>query len=124
MDDGDRRLLKGLMREWSMFVGRAEQVVLISLLSTGDARGISSILRVCWFVVKDVAIAGCTSICFELCCLIVGESFFPAYMYPAERCALNGKVKVMLLTMCSQLMSCTRLHSEKDVSETQHQRRA
>ena len=31
--------------------------------------------------------AVCTSICFELCCLIVGESFFSAY--PAERCALN-----------------------------------
>ena len=106
-----------------MFVGRAEQVVMISLLSTGDARGINSLLWVCtWYVVKDVAAAACTSICFELCCLIVGESFFPAH--PAERCALNGKVKVMLLTMCSQLMSCTRLHSEKDTSETQYQSRA
>ena len=33
-----------------------------------------------------VAATVCTSICFELCCLIVGESFFPAH--PAERCAL------------------------------------
>ena len=105
-----------------MFEGRAEQVALISLLSTGDARGINSLLCVYWLVVKDAAIAGCTSICFELCCLIVGESFFPAY--PAERCALNGKVRVMLLTMYSQLVSCTRLHSEKDVSETHHQSRA
>ena len=87
-----------------MFEGRAAQVGLISLLSTDEARGISSILRVCWFVVKDVAIAGCTSICFELCCLIVGESLFPAY--PAERCALNGKVKVMLLTMLFAIESC------------------
>ena len=39
-----------------------------------------------WVVVKDLAAAVCTYICFELCCLIVGESFFPAY--PAERCAL------------------------------------
>ena len=73
-----------------MFEGRVEQVVLTSLLSTGDARGINSLLCVCWLVVKDVAAAGCTSICFELCCLIVGESFFPAY--PAERSALNVDV--------------------------------
>ena len=105
-----------------MFEGRAAQVDLISLLSTGEARGANSILRVYWICVKNVAATVCASIYFELCCLIVGESFFPAY--PAERCALNGKVKVMLLTMCSQLMSCTRLHSEKDVSETQHQSRA
>ena len=64
----------------------------------------------------------CTYLYFELRCFIVGEFFFPAY--PAERCALNGKVKVMVLTMCSQLMSCTRLHSEKDISETQYQSRA
>ena len=58
----------------------------------------------------------CTYLCFKLYCLIVGESFFP--VYPAERCALNGKVKVMLLKMCSKLMSVqsSRRHSEKDVS--------
>ena len=43
-------------KRWKMFEGRAEQVVLISLLSTGDARGTNSLLWVCWFVVKDVAI--------------------------------------------------------------------
>ena len=36
-----------------------------------------------------------TSICFELCCLIVGESFFQS-TYPAERFMLNGKVTVVL----------------------------
>ena len=34
---------------------------------------------------------------FELCCLVVGE-FFPAH--PAKRFVLNGKVKVMLTTVC------------------------
>ena len=48
----------------------------VSSFSFGDARGINSLLCVCWLVVKDVAIAGCTSICFELCCLIDGEFFF------------------------------------------------
>ena len=105
-----------------MFVGRAEQVVLISLLSTGDARGISSLLCVCWLVVKDAAIAGCTSICFELCCLILGESFFPAY--PAERCALNGKVKVMLLTMCSQLKSVQSIDGTRKRTYLRHSTRA
>ena len=36
----------------------------------------------------------CTYLYFELFCLIVGESLFP--VYPAERCALNGKVTVVL----------------------------
>ena len=35
---------------------RGPRVVLISLLSTGDARGANSLLWVCGFVVKDVAI--------------------------------------------------------------------
>ena len=39
-----------------MFEGRAEQVVMFSLLSTGDARGTNSLLWVWWRVVKDVAI--------------------------------------------------------------------
>ena len=47
---------------------------------------------------KDEAIAVCTSIYVELCCLIVGENF-PAH--PAERFVLNGKVKVMLTKVCS-----------------------
>ena len=64
----------------------------------------------CIFCVKDVAVAGCTSICFVLCCLIVGESFFPAY--PAERWALNGKVKVMLLTILAyDVFAIDELHS-------------
>ena len=59
-----------------MFEGRAEQVDLISLLSTGEARGATnSLLRVYWICVKDVAAAVCTSIYFELCCLITGEFF-------------------------------------------------
>ena len=41
---------------WKMFEGRAEQVVMFSLLSTGDARGANSLLWVWWLVVKDVAI--------------------------------------------------------------------
>ena len=42
----------------------------------------------------------CASIYFELCCLIVDETFFPAH--PAERFALNGEVKVVLTKVCSQ----------------------
>ena len=105
-----------------MLEGRAEQVGLISLLSTGDARGTNSLLWVCWLVVKDVAIAGCTSICFELCCRIVGKSFFPAY--PAERCALNGKVRVMLLTMCSQLVSVQSSDGTRKRAYLRHSTRA
>ena len=44
--------------------------------------------------VAYVATAWCTMICFELCCLIVGE-IFP--VYPAERCVLNGKVTLVLI---------------------------
>ena len=47
--------------------------------------------------VTYVATAWCTMICFELFCPVVGEILFP--VYPAERFVLNGKVKVMLLTM-------------------------
>ena len=64
-----------------MFEGRAAQVDLISLLSTGEARGgkldTASVLDLC---------EECSSNCmciyvsifmyFELCCLIVGETFF------------------------------------------------
>ena len=46
-------------------------------------------------VVTYVATAWCTMTCFELCCLIVGEFFFP--VYPAERCVLNGKVTLVLI---------------------------
>ena len=60
-----------------MFEGRAVQVVLISLLSTDEARGANSICAsVFGFVVMYVAAAGCAAFCFELCCLIVGEFFF------------------------------------------------
>ena len=33
------------------------------------------------------------------CAVSLSVKFFPAY--PAERCALNGKVRVMLTTVCS-----------------------
>ena len=85
-----------------MFEGRAEQVDLISLLSTGEARGseggklvTASVLDLC---------EGCSSICvhiyFELRCLIVGEIYF---FQPTQLSGfvLNGKVKVMLITICS-----------------------
>ena len=65
-----------LEKRWKMFEGRAVQVVLISLLSTDEARGANSIQCECFgFVVMYVAAAGCAAICFELCCLIVGEIF-------------------------------------------------
>ena len=38
-----------------MFEGRAAQVDLISLLSTGEARGANSLLSMCLICVKDVA---------------------------------------------------------------------
>ena len=60
-----------------MFEGRAAQVGLISLLSTGDARGTNSSLSMCLICVKNVAADAFASIYFELCCLIVGE-FFPS----------------------------------------------
>ena len=51
---------------------------------------------------RNVAAAVGTKFCFKLCCLIVGEMFFP--VHPAERFVLNGKVKVMstlmLTTVC------------------------
>ena len=81
-----------------MFEGRAEQVDLISLLSTGEARGANPILRVYWICVKNVA-AAVVRIYFELCCLIVGVTFFQPTQLSG--CVLNGKVKVMLITMCS-----------------------
>ena len=105
-----------------MLEGRAEQVVLISPLSTGDARGTNSLLWVTccegYGNMLDVHLSALS------CAVSLSVNLFFSSVYPAERCALNGKVKVMLLTMCSQLMSCTRLHSEKDTSETQYQSRA
>ena len=47
--------------EIPMFEGRAAQVDLISLLSTGEARGANSILRVYWICVKNVPAAVFTS---------------------------------------------------------------
>ena len=46
---------------------------------------------------KDVA-AAVVRIYFELCCLIVGETFFQPTQLSGF--VLNGKVKVMLITMC------------------------
>ena len=47
---------------------------------------------------KNVA-AVCVHIYFELCCLIVGEIVFQPTQLSGF--VLNGKVKVMLITMCS-----------------------
>ena len=76
-----------------MFEGRAAKVVLISLLSTSEARGINSLLWVCLICVKDVA-AGVVHLLALSFAVSLSVNFFPAY--PAERCALNGKVKVVL----------------------------
>ena len=51
---------------------------------------------------KDMAAVGCTS-APSCACLIVGEIFS---VYPAERFVLNGKVKVMLLTMLFAIEGC------------------
>ena len=65
-----------LEKRWKMFEGRAVQVVLISLLSTDEARGANSIQFECFgFVVMCVAATGCAAFCFGLCCLIVVEIF-------------------------------------------------
>ena len=45
-----------------MFEGRAAQVGLISLLSTGDARGTNSSLSMCLICVMDVAAVCCVHI--------------------------------------------------------------
>ena len=84
----------------------------------------ASVLICCEGCSSYVAAAVCTSICFELCRLIVGESFFPAH--PAERCALhvNGKVKVMLLTMCSQLISVQSSDGTRKRTHLRHSTRA
>ena len=61
-------------------------LILISLLSTGEARGANSLLRVYWICMKDVAASLFTSTLS--CAVSLSVNFFPAY--PAERCALNG----------------------------------
>ena len=43
------------VRDAAMFEGRAAQVDLISLLSTGEARGENSLLSMCLICVKDMA---------------------------------------------------------------------
>ena len=43
------------VRDAAMFEGRAAQVDLISLLSTGGARGANSLLSMCLICVKDMA---------------------------------------------------------------------
>ena len=48
-------------RNVAIIEGRAAKADLISLLSTGEARGANSLLWVCWICVKDEAAAGCTS---------------------------------------------------------------
>ncbi len=59
------------------------------------------------------------------CTVTLSVKNFPAYL--AERCVLNGKVTVMLITMCSLLKSTRaveRRHSGKGVSERHHPSRA
>ena len=76
-----------------MFEGRAAQVDMISLLSTGEARGANSLLSMCMICVKNVA-ADVVHLPALSSAVSLSVNFFPAY--PAERCALNGKVKVVL----------------------------
>ena len=78
-----------------MFEGRASKAVLISLLSTGNslARGANSLLSTCLICVRDVA-ADVVHLSTLSSAVSLSVNFFPAY--PAERCALNGKVKVVL----------------------------
>ena len=84
-----------------MFEGRAAQAVLISLLSTDEARGINSFTASVSICVKDAA-AGCTS---ALSCAVSSSvRFFP--VYPAERCVLNGKVTVVLKGVSVVVMNC------------------
>ena len=66
------RLCSGVVLEkrWKMFESRTAQVVLILLLSTGEARGMNSLPDSC-----PTFNAGVLCICFELYCLIVGEIF-------------------------------------------------
>ena len=52
----------------------------------------------CLICVKDVA-AAVVCIYFELFCLIVGETFFQPTQLSGF--VLNGKVKVILITICS-----------------------
>ena len=54
------RLCSGVILEkrWKMFEGRAAQVDLILLLSTGEARGINSPLLVCWIGLLYEAVSG------------------------------------------------------------------
>ena len=65
---------------------------------------------------KDVA-AAVVRIYFELCCLIVGETFFQPTQLSSF--VLNGKVKVMLITMCSLLKS---VQSKDDTRERTYPR--
>ena len=77
-----------------MFEGRAAKVVLISLLSTSEARGINSLLWLGLICVKDVAAGVVHLPALSSAVSLSVNCFFPAY--PAERCALNGKVRVVL----------------------------
>ena len=83
-----------------MFEGRAEQVDLISLLSTGEARGANSLLRVYWICVRDVAASLFTSTLSCAVSLSVKLFFQPTQL---SSFVLNGKVRVMLITctICS-----------------------
>ncbi len=72
------RLCSGVVLEkrWKMFESRAAQVVLILLLSTGEARGMNSLPDVqCGCLDLCEGCSNWLCICFELYCLIVGEIF-------------------------------------------------
>ena len=106
-----------------MFEGRAEQVDLISLLSTGEARGANSLLWMCLICVKDVA-AAVVRIYFELCCLIVGETFFqPTQLSGFVLRKWEGEGDVDY-DMFAKECKVERRHSGKDVSERHHPSRA
>ena len=70
------RLCSGFVLEkrWKTFESRAAQVALILLLSAGEARGVNSICKSVLDLLRRSN--SLVYICFELCCLIVGEIFF------------------------------------------------
>ena len=91
-------------RVWTIFEGRGRprlEADLISVLSTGEARGANSSLWVCGIRVRCAAngCAGALSCAFSL-----SVKFFPAH--PAERFVLNGKVKVVSTRCVSECSGC------------------
>ena len=66
-------------RVWTVFEGlqtKRLEVDLISVLSTGKARGTNSSLGVCGIRAAHLRCSKWMCSCFELCCLVVGEKKF------------------------------------------------